>query len=231
MFNTLYKDYMAFSQKVCFYNFIWRNDWLFSASWRKKTAPGLVLLNLIIINCNISDPDYLKKPLLNITHTGFISKELFQVVVEVPILTNEMTILKEREICNQKAVQERDKITIPLLRAIASTSQKNKSREAPSYRNYKSIIKEYQVSRGEFSWFLDSMFIFLEDYSSRDKCTFVYRLLQEDLYAKVEGTKLVLPDESKKEKNKYIDPSSPNPSTQQTPGQNSNSPVIPGVIR
>ena len=73
------------------------------------------------------------------------------------------------------------------------------------------------------------MFIFQEDYSSRDKCKFVYRNIQNDLYAKVEDIYLVLPEETNREKSKYIDPSAP--ATQQTPGQTNTNPITPGVLR
>ncbi len=180
-------------------------------------------------NCTVSDPNYLKKTLSNVSHTGFISRDFFQVVVEIPILTNELTILKEREWCTQKALQERDRVTIPLLRSIAGASLKNKNKEFTSIRSYKSFSKNFQTSRGEFSWFLDSMFIFQEDYSSRDKCKFVYRNIQDNLYTKVEDIYLVVPEETKREKSKYIDPSAP--ATQQTPGQTNTNPITPGVIR
>jgi hypothetical protein len=182
-----------------------------------------------IYNCTVSDPNYLKKTLSNVSHTGFISRDFFQVVVEIPILSSELTILKEREWCNQKALQERDRVTIPILRSIAGSSFKNKNKDSIYKTGYKTISKNFQSSRGEFSWFLDSMFIFQEDYSSRDKCKFVYRNIQNDLYAKVEDIYLVLPEETNREKSKYIDPSAP--ATQQTPGQTNTNPITPGVLR
>ncbi len=182
-----------------------------------------------ISNCSVSDPNYLKKTLLNVSHTGFISRDFFQVVIEIPIVTNELTILKEREWCAQKALQERDRVTIPILRSIAARSSKNKNKELTSIRSYKSFSKNFQTSRGEFSWFLDSMFLFQEDYTSRSTCKFIYRNIQDDLYARVEDIYLVVPEETKKEKSKYIDPSAP--ATQQTPGQTNTSPVTPGVVR
>jgi len=190
-----------------------------------------IILSLLfcIYNCSVSDPNYLKKTLSNVSHTGFISRDFFQVVVEIPILTNELTILKEREWCIQKALQERDRVTIPLLRSIAGASLKNKNKEFTSIRSYKSFSKNFQTSRGEFSWFLDSMFIFQEDYSSRDKCKFVYRNIQDNLYTKVEDIYLVVPEDTKREKSKYNDPSAP--ATQQTPGQTNTNPITPGVIR
>jgi hypothetical protein len=189
----------------------------------------IFLLLFCFYNCTVSDPNYLKKTLLNVSHTGFISRDFFQVVVEIPILTSELTILKEREWCIQKALQERDRVTIPLLRSIAGASLKNKNKEFTSIRSYKSFSKNFQTSRGEFSWFLDSMFIFQEDYSSRDKCKFVYRNIQDNLYSKVEDIYLVVPEDTKREKSKYIDPSAP--ATQQTPGQTNTNPITPGVIR
>lgn len=189
----------------------------------------IFLLLFCFYNCTVSDPNYLKKTLSNVSHTGFISRDFFQVVVEIPILSSELTILKEREWCIQKALQERDRVTIPILRSIAGSSFKNKNKDSIYKTGYKTISKNFQSSRGEFSWFLDSMFIFQEDYSSRDKCKFVYRNIQNDLYAKVEDIYLVLPEETNREKSKYIDPSAP--ATQQTPGQTNTNPITPGVLR
>ena len=155
-------------------------------------------LLIINLNCTISDPNYINKPLQNLTYTGFISRDFFQVVVEIPIDSKELPILKEREKCNQKAISERDRLTVPILRSIAASSFKNKTKEPSSFKNYKTISKNYQISRGEFSWFLDTMFLFYEDYSSRDKCTFIYRNIQDQLYAKVEDSTLVVPEEIKK---------------------------------
>lgn len=199
---------------------------------RKINRLSLKIISISLFwlyNCTVSDPNYLKKTLSNVNHTGFISRDFFQVVVEVPILTNELTILRERELCAQKALQERDRLTIPILRSIASLSLKNKNKELESIRSYKSFSKNFQTSRGEFSWFLDSMFLFQEDYSSRDKCKFIYRNIQDNLYSKVEDIYLVLPEPTKREKSKYVDPSAP--ATQQTPGQTNTNPVTPGVIR
>lgn len=189
----------------------------------------IFLLLFCFYNCTVSDPNYLKKTLLNVSHTGFISRDFFQVVVEIPILTSELTILKEREWCIQKALQERDRITIPILRSIAGSSLKNKNKDSIYKTGYKSFSKNFQSSRGEFSWFLDSMFIFQEDYSSRDKCKFIYRNIQNDLYAKVEDIYLVVPIDTKREKSIYKDPSAP--ATQQTPGQTTTNPITPGVLR
>lgn len=46
------------------------------------------------------------------------------------------------------------------------------------------------INRGEFAWFLDSMFIYKEDYSDPEKCSFVFRNIQDKLFERVEKTKL-----------------------------------------
>ena len=53
------------------------------------------------------------------------------------------------------------------------------------------------LNRGEFSWFLDSMFLYKEDYSDPEKCSFVFRNIQDKLYEKVEKTKLTIVGEDR----------------------------------
>ncbi|PKA03720.1 hypothetical protein [Leptospira ellisii] len=49
----------------------------------------------------------------------------------------------------------------------------------------KQLSQDALVYRGAFSWFLNSMFLFREDYSDPANCTFIYRNIQKDLYANV----------------------------------------------
>lgn len=198
----------------------------------------LFLVIIYILNCKISDPNFAKKPLLNTTYTGFISREFFQVVVNVPVLQDEKTILKERETCLQKSISERDKITIPILREIAVKNPKNKENFTGIKVNVGESKKKPELSRGEFSWFLDSMFLFKEDYSSRNNCNFVFRIIQENLYDKVENVGLVIQEDLPKQKNTFLDSitgsgsstSSPQ-QTNQNQSQNPSLPNIPGVTR
>jgi hypothetical protein len=209
---------------------------------KKKKSISIVILSsllviLNVINCKISDPNFSKKLLLNTTYTGFISRDFFQVVVSVPILLEEKTIVKERETCLQRSIYERDKLTIPILRSIATNNVKNKEEYSGIRINIGESKKKSELSRGEFSWFLDSMFLFKEDYSSRKNCTFVFRVIQDKLYEKVENVKLVIQEDLPKQKNTFLEsnPSTSN-STQQNnqnlnQTQNPNLPNIPGVVR
>lgn len=60
--------------------------------------------------------------------------------------------------------------------------------------NYTSHLDSFEndprLNKGAFSWFLDSMSLFSEDYSKKSECIFVYRLIQKNLRNKVELTKL-----------------------------------------
>ncbi|TGM52712.1 hypothetical protein [Leptospira adleri] len=49
----------------------------------------------------------------------------------------------------------------------------------------KLLNQDVLVYRGAFAWFLNSMFLFREDYSDPANCTFIYRNIQKDLYANV----------------------------------------------
>ena len=180
---------------------------------------------LLIYHCKITDPNYLNKPLSNTTYNGFISRDFFQIIVEIPVFDKEITIMKEREVCLQKSLPARDKLIIPILRKIAAESPKNKSELLVSKKT-----ENYEISRGEFSWFLDSMFLYLEDYSSRDRCKFIYRNIQANLYSMVENTKLVVPEFLPKKAFKMeVPPTGTSTTTPANPS--SNVPIVPGVTR
>ncbi|EQA72641.1 hypothetical protein LEP1GSC059_1363 [Leptospira noguchii serovar Panama str. CZ214] len=49
----------------------------------------------------------------------------------------------------------------------------------------KQLNQDILVYRGAFAWFLNSMFLFREDYTDPTNCTFIYRNIQKDLYANV----------------------------------------------
>nr|WP_232371754.1 hypothetical protein [Leptospira ainazelensis] len=49
----------------------------------------------------------------------------------------------------------------------------------------KLLNQDVLLYRGAFAWFLNSMFLFREDYSDPANCTFIYRNIQKDLYANV----------------------------------------------
>ncbi|EQA61367.1 hypothetical protein [Leptospira alexanderi] len=56
--------------------------------------------------------------------------------------------------------------------------EKNKEKE-------KLLTQDILVYRGAFAWFLNSMFLFREDYTDTSNCTFIYRNIQKDLYSNV----------------------------------------------
>ena len=56
--------------------------------------------------CKPADPNYRTKPLQNTEYTGFISREFFQAVVEVPLTKEELTILEERKSLSQRSHEE-----------------------------------------------------------------------------------------------------------------------------
>ncbi|NUM42937.1 MAG: hypothetical protein HUU45_15070, partial [Leptospiraceae bacterium] len=53
-------------------------------------------------------------------------------------------------------------------------------------------------TRGEFYPFLESMFLYREDYSKPEKCTFVYRIIEDGLYEKIEKTNKFIEESEKK---------------------------------
>ncbi len=178
-----------------------------------------IIILVLLVFCKPADPNYRLKPLLNTEYTGFISRSFFQVIVEVPVTREEVSILEEREICKKDSFARRDKMIIPILKSIAMESKFNEKlrlREKyfeakdqnqdtdidsfkiirPELSSKKKILqkvsdpKKSYLNKGEFAWFLDTMFLYSEDYKSKDKCIFIFRKIEADLFAKVSETKL-----------------------------------------
>lgn len=213
-------------------------------------------LFLLFSLCKPADPNYRSKPLQNTDYTGFISRNFFQAVVEVPLTKEELTILEERKSCQREALKRRDGIVLPLLKKIAMEDDWNrKERELEKDRasdtekakqkndEFKKTLAEAKstspddasifdkkikgttksqnplVNRGEFAWFLDTMFIYKEDYSNPEKCSFVFRNIQDKLYERVEKTKLTFIGEDPPSKFKPADtPQNPTNPTGTTGG-------------
>lgn len=209
-------------------------------------------LLILILFCKPADPNFRLKPLQNLEYTGFIARNFFQVVVEVPITKEELSILEEREVCKKEAIFKRDKIVIPILKKIAIESDKNEpllEREKDWKENKKEINSDsYKIisfeketnktkpailnakgktffNKGEFTWFLDTMKIHKEIYDDK-KCILVFRKIEKNLFAKVENTKLGAIGEE----TKLTEQNQTETQNGQVPNQNSNqSPLGTGI--
>ncbi|MBP7284469.1 MAG: hypothetical protein KBA66_22980 [Leptospiraceae bacterium] len=245
------------------------------------------LFTLLIFSlCKPADPNYRIKPLQNTEYTGFIARNFFQAVVEVPMTKEELSILEERKSCLREAMRQRDKVVIPILKQIAMENEWNererkleieKSDDSEKERLRRIEFKNLPVdtgqlppgttsnntttgstmavtnplpqnqnkpddkdtiskkpknpllNRGEFAWFLDSMFIYKEDYSNPEKCSFVFRNIQEDLFEQVEKTKLSFVGDDKKKVKPSM--STENQTPAQTPGSTPVNTGLPQTIR
>ena len=228
-------------------------------------------LFLLFSFCKPADPNYRSKPLQNTDYTGFISRNFFQAVVEVPLTKEELTILEERKSCQREALKKRDGMVLPLLKKIAmeddwNRKERNLEKERTSDTEkaeqekdeFKKSLGEAKstsaddasifdkkisslskaknplINRGEFAWFLDSMFIYKEDYSDPEKCSFVFRNIQDKLYERVEKTKLTYIGEDPPSRFKPMDPlQNPADPTNPTGGTNTtpNNTGLPASIR
>ncbi|WCL50829.1 hypothetical protein [Leptospira sp. GIMC2001] len=79
----------------------------------------ITIVNLFfIINCSFikpADPNFRIKPLGNEEHNGFISRDFFQIVVDVDKTKKEIPIQQKREDCKRRSVLIRNEKTIPIL--------------------------------------------------------------------------------------------------------------------
>lgn len=179
---------------------------------------------LVHAKCGISDPDYKKKPLLNTDYSGFISRDFYQVIVELPIKNTNDTITMDREKCRKSSLSERDKLVVNQLRKIALNNDSNSSIEFIPLE-----VENFEYTIGDFSWFLNKLNLFMEDYSDPKKCKFIYRLLEKNLYSKVEKTKLTItrnkmPPKKITQTENQIKPTEQNQNT-------SSQPIVPGITR
>jgi hypothetical protein len=195
----------------------------------------IFFINFFIKYCVPVDPNLRTQPLQNSDYTGFISREFFQVVVEVPIPNLDLSIEKLRLICYKESLVQRDLLTLPILRKIASINIENQKlhkadtldKEETSeilasfekkISNWKKPVENTNninplLYSGDFHWFLEGMFLYKEDYSNPEKCKFIYRNISKELYKKVEDTKLSLPTQ----KDVQALPSLDTPRTQNLP--------------
>ena len=193
-----------------------------------------ILLFTLLHQCQISDPEHKLKTYEIENYTGFIARDFFQVIVEIPIEPSDKTILQIREICKEQSIYKRNRIALPILREIASSNSINQKRykknntekhqeELPSFEA-KSVSKtkfiDSKTHLQEFDWFFEKLFLYKEDYSQKDKCKFIYRNISPNLYEKVENTKLILPQKPQEtfQKEETQAPQNPNLPTIPTGG-------------
>ena len=126
----------------------------------------------------------------------------------------ERDLEKERASDTEKAKLKSDEFKKTLAEAKStSTDDTNTSASASASAsifdkkiNPTSKAKNPILNRGEFAWFLDTMFIYKEDYSNPEKCSFVFRNIQDKLYERVEKTKLTYIGEDPPSRFKPMDP-------------------------
>ncbi|TGL67267.1 hypothetical protein [Leptospira levettii] len=63
----------------------------------------------------IADPNYVERALQNESDEGFISREFFQIKVEIPVTYREIAGKERREECKKRAFIERDSLSLPFL--------------------------------------------------------------------------------------------------------------------
>lgn len=228
------------------------------------------LLCFSFLSCGIlrpADPQFRRIPLQNEEYSGFISRDYFQVVVKVPSSAKPLPIQIAREDCKNRAIQERNRITVALLINEIKQMENDRLRginqiqnqyptpgsagdtsnqggldpsgsnkpiahplfpfrqeprpipggapttnpssastvsvtQTPSPNTPESPIqrqkrkedllfqKDLSYLQGDFAWFLDSLKLYKEDYSRSHECIFIFRLAENDLYGKLERTKI-----------------------------------------
>ncbi|PJZ69387.1 hypothetical protein CH373_14030 [Leptospira perolatii] len=207
-----------------------------------------LMLVFYLISCVPADPGYRRKAWENTSDSGFISRDFFQVVVNVPIPKEEKPILELRKECKTLSLRMKDQISIPLLLAQiqeerkskigvgigskvppyepppkppqiaragvvtqmggmtqpspqtqtatdpkdsnASTDASEKNKDSKVQLKVNQASSEFLAYRATFSWFLDGLSLYREDYTDPNRCRFVYRIVQTDLFKRITDTDL-----------------------------------------
>ncbi|BDA78359.1 hypothetical protein LPTSP3_g12890 [Leptospira kobayashii] len=188
-----------------------------------------------------ADKLLVERALQNETDIGFISREFFQMKVEIPYSSLEAPKKTKREECKTKAFLKREELSMPFLLQVhrdkyrfgegiedysktrvgqmrALKQQKDAQASASpipglAVGNTNTALPNQTQNQNQaatvpllsaplpqgtkpytqnFAWFFDSLHLYKEDYSDRSKCAFLFRNIQEKLYAKVEETQVPL---------------------------------------
>lgn len=85
---------------------------------------SVLFLTFFLGYCEPADPEYRRKVWDNLSDSGFISHDYFQVVVTVPVPNQEKPLLTLREDCKARAIRKRDEMSVNLLLAQVSEERK-----------------------------------------------------------------------------------------------------------
>lgn len=85
----------------------------------------------------IADPNYVERALLNETDEGFISREFFQIKVEIPVTYKELSGVARREDCKKRAFVERENLSLPFLLKI----QRQKHKFGEGFNEYSQSLE------------------------------------------------------------------------------------------
>lgn len=85
----------------------------------------------------IADPHYVERVLQNESDEGFISREFFQIKVEIPVTYREIPGKERREDCKKRAFLERETLSLPYLVKI----QRQKHRFGEGIESYSNSLE------------------------------------------------------------------------------------------
>ena len=154
----------------------------------------IIFLAVSINFCIPASLDYKKITLENTSHTGFISREFFQAVIAVNLTAKELPLKDLRKECKIMAIRDKDYTVLPILiqtyqdihKPLPGFFTKSDDEETKlATQTPKISANDVLIFRKQFAWFLDSMVLYMEDYTDPKKCVFVFRKIERKLYEKV----------------------------------------------
>jgi len=182
--------------------------------------------------------------LQNESDQGFISREFFQIKIEILYPSKELSGKEKRAECKKLALLKREEVALPYLIEVHrdkyrfgdSIERYNQTKEGKARilqtqkdaqnsnlpggalipgvtgttTNTNTQTNQNQLTNNpitqkpaekiniteqipyiqNFSWFFKDLNLYKEDYTNKSKCAFLFRIIQEDLYAKVESTSI-----------------------------------------
>nr|WP_246057598.1 hypothetical protein [Leptospira gomenensis] len=114
-----------------------------------------------------------------IASAGAITSAPGGMALSTGTVSNTTTTTTQTATTNNATSYSTGSVGTPNVQTDVQANAKSKEKAA------KQLSQDALVYRGAFSWFLNSLFLFREDYSDPVNCTFIYRNIQKDLYANV----------------------------------------------
>ena len=109
--------------------------------------------------------------LSNKKHEGFLTRDVFQIIVEIPYSIQKYSLVRLRKQCLKDSIEKRNDQFLTFI---------NEERK----KQKKTFIKP-ELLDIKYNWFFKNTELFYEDYSKKEFCRFVYRTAYKNLFEEI----------------------------------------------